>query len=121
MTNAFLQIPLNDESKEITTINTIWGLFHYNFLPFGLNISPGIFQQTMDAIIKDLKGVKSYQDDLLVYGRTKEEHDQRLLKLLERLSDYNVKINSKKSIFGVNQVTWDMSLNAMESHQMLNV
>ncbi len=44
LTNAFLQIPLDEASKELTTINMMWGLFQYNFLPFGLNVSPAIFQ-----------------------------------------------------------------------------
>ena len=43
LTHGFLQIPLDEESKELTTINTMWGLYQYNFLPFGLTVSPGIF------------------------------------------------------------------------------
>lgn len=104
LTNAFLQIPLAEDSKEVTTINTIWGLYSYNFLPFGLNISPGIFQQSIDEIIRGLDGVKSYQDDLLVFGKTQQQHNIRLSKLLTRLNQFNVKINAKKSMFNVPKV-----------------
>ena len=104
LTNAFLQIPLSESAKEITTINTIWGLFSYNFLPFGLNISPGIFQQTINSVIQGLDGVKAYQDDLLVFASTQSEHDRRLLQLLKRLDEFNVKINAKKSCFNVKEV-----------------
>ena len=44
LSNAFHQIPLDEVSSNLTTINTIWGLFRYRFLPFGLNVSPGVFQ-----------------------------------------------------------------------------
>jgi hypothetical protein len=68
LTNAFLQVPLDDKSKEYTTINTKWGLFRYNSLPFGLTVSPGIFQMVIDKVIDGLSGVRAYQDDVIVYG-----------------------------------------------------
>ena len=91
--NAFLQTPLDAVSKEITTINIKWGLYQFNFLPFGLTASRGLFQRTMDEIIMGLKGVKTYQDDLLVYGSSRPDHDMRLQKLLQRLVEANVTIN----------------------------
>lgn len=33
LSNAFLQIPLDEESKNLTTIHTPWGLYRYSFLP----------------------------------------------------------------------------------------
>ena len=104
--NAFLQIPLSDESRNLTTINTPFGMYSYNYLPFGLSTSPSIFQQTIDGIIQDLPGVISYQDDLLTYGKTIREHDENLKRLLERLIQFNVKINAKKSTFRVTQISY---------------
>ena len=101
LTNAFLQIPLAPDSKELTTIHTLWGLYQHNYLPFGLSASPGLFQQTLDNIISHLRGVRSYQDDIIVHGSTQLEHDQNLLHLLQALKHANVQINAKKSIFGV--------------------
>lgn len=104
--NAFLQIPLDESSKELTTIHTSWGLFQYNYLPFGLTVAPGLFQQTMDSCIRGLPGTRSYQDDLLVFGETKEQHDDRLLKLLRVLHKCNVRINPEKSLIGVQQLSY---------------
>ena len=42
--NAYLQLPLDEESKNFTTVNTHAGLLRYNFLPFGTKSSPSIFQ-----------------------------------------------------------------------------
>ena len=42
LANAFLQLPLDDESKQYLTINTHKGLFQYNRLPFGIASAPSI-------------------------------------------------------------------------------
>jgi hypothetical protein len=104
--NAFLQIPLSDSSKELTTINTMWGLFRFNFLPFGITVSPGFFQNIIDKVIAGLPGVRAYQDDLLVFATSREQHDERLLQVLSRLDEYNVKINATKSTFAVNKLEY---------------
>ena len=40
---AFLQLPLNENSKQYTTINTSEGLYRFNYLPFEVASSPAIF------------------------------------------------------------------------------
>ena len=106
LSNAFLQIPLHDSAKEVTTINTPWGLYQYQYLPFGLSVSPGIFQQCIDQILHGLQGVKAYQDDIIVFGHTKAQHDQRLLDLLQTLDKFNVQINITKSEFAVSKLKY---------------
>ncbi len=66
--NAFSQIPLDDNSKALTTITTPFGLFAYNFLPFGLSVSLSIFQKTINGIIRGIDGVVAYQDDVTVFA-----------------------------------------------------
>ena len=82
LTNAFLQIPLDESSKEIATIHTPYGLYRYNYLPFGLTVSSGEFQQRINEVIHGLEGTRAYQDDILVYGVNREQHNARLHKLL---------------------------------------
>ena len=43
LSQAYLQLPLEDSSKEFVTINTHKGLFRYNRLPFGVASAPGNF------------------------------------------------------------------------------
>lgn len=97
--HVFLELPLTEEAKKLTTINTPFGLFRYKRSLFGLNVSPGLFQKEINSILDGLKGVLAYQDDLLVFGSSKQEHDQHLLEVLKRLDKFNVRINSKKSSF----------------------
>jgi len=106
LSNAFLQIPLDEPSSEMTTINTMWGLYRYKYLPFGLNVSPGLFQTAINEVISGVPGVRAYQDDIIVVGVTREEHDANLLQLLRTLQDHNVRINSKKPIFAVTQLRY---------------
>ena len=62
MSNAYLQLPLSDESKPYVTINTHKGLFQFNRLPFGVSSAPAIFQRTMETLLRGLRGVSVYQD-----------------------------------------------------------
>ena len=98
--DAYLQIPLHADSRELTTINTPFGLYSYRFLPFGLSVSPAIFQSVMNSIIDGLPGVECYQDDIVIHGTSKAEHDERLHSLLLRFCEFNVAINPSKCIFG---------------------
>ena len=43
-------------------------------------------------------------DDVLVYGATQKEHDQRLEAVLQRLADANVTLNAEKCVFNVPSV-----------------
>ena len=53
MSNAYLQLPLAEESKKYVTINTHRGLFQFNRLPYA---APAIFQRTMETLLRGLKG-----------------------------------------------------------------
>lgn len=70
MSQAYLQLPLDDKSKELVTINTHKGLFKYNRLPFGVSSAPAVFQRCMESLFQGCKGVAIYLDDILVTGST---------------------------------------------------
>ena len=101
--DAYLQIPLDEESSELTVINTPFGLYRFNFLPFGLNVSPAIFQRCLNKLTEGLEGVVSYQDDVIIYGFDRANHDSRLQALLKRFITSNVSINPNKCVFSVTQ------------------
>ena len=58
LSQAYQQLPLDEDSKQYTTINTHKGLFRYNRLPYGISSSPGIFQRTMDNLLQNIPQVK---------------------------------------------------------------
>ncbi|EPB70809.1 hypothetical protein ANCCEY_10103 [Ancylostoma ceylanicum] len=67
--DAYLQVEVDENSKELLTINTHRGLFRYDRLPFGVKSAPGIFQQIIDSMIAGLGGCAAYFDDVIVTGR----------------------------------------------------
>ena len=46
--------------------------------------------------LQGLEGVKVFMDDILVYGATKEEHDGRLEKVMQRIETAGLKLNREK-------------------------
>ncbi|XP_044759177.1 uncharacterized protein K02A2.6-like [Coccinella septempunctata] len=82
---AYHQIELAPESREVTTFGTHLGLFRYKRLMFELKCAPEMFQRILENILSGLKGVFNYLDDLLIFGRTLEEHDANLKAVLQRL------------------------------------
>lgn len=96
--NAYLQVPVDEQSQDLLVINTPKGLFRYKRLPFGLSSSPGIFQKFISQLFTQMDGVAAYLDDIIICGKDKTEHDERLRKVLQILCDHNVKINKSKSV-----------------------
>ena len=99
LAHAYQQIPLTDNLKRYTTINTHKGLFRYNRLPFGVASAPAIFQCTMDSLLQDLPYVCIYLDDILTTGPTDETHTKMLNEVLCRLNDAGVRLKWEKCFF----------------------
>lgn len=106
LANAFLQLPLDESSKQFTTINTSDGLFKYNFLPFGLKASPGIFQSFMTKLLSGVNNIVVYQDDLLIMSPNMFEHNKSLNKVLTILRDAGIKLNANKCLFFTDKVQY---------------
>jgi hypothetical protein len=86
--SRFWQIQLTEESKALTAFSTPRGHYHWNVMPFGLNIAPQVFQRWMDKIFKDLKDFcVVYIDDILVFSKTIEEHKKHLKIICEKFSE----------------------------------
>ena len=54
----------------------------------------------MSKILSGLEGIVCQMDDVLIFGRTKEEHDARLLMALEKICSAGVTLNREKCLFG---------------------
>ena len=97
LSDAYYQIELDEEAKDICTINTSQRLFKMCRLPQGLKNSSSIFQNCIESTLKGIKGVVIFQDDVLVYGKIKQQFDKRMLAVKGRLREKNFNINEKKS------------------------
>ena len=95
LSDSYYQIELDEEAKYICTINKSQGLLKMCRLPQALKNSSSIFQTCIESTLKGIKSVVIFQDDLLVYGTTKEQFDMRMIAVKSQLCDKNVTINEK--------------------------
>ncbi|XP_008179138.1 uncharacterized protein K02A2.6-like [Acyrthosiphon pisum] len=81
---GFYQIKLTNESSKMCTFSTPMGRYRFLRMPFGISSAPEIFHKKFKQTFEGLEGVDTYIDDIIVYGKNKEEHDERLRKVLQR-------------------------------------
>ena len=105
-TLGFYQIRLAEESTRLTTFNTPFGRFKFERLPFGLVSAPEIFQRAMTEMFEDIEKCEVIVDDLLVWGKSVEEHDLTLEKVLQRAEEMNLRFNEEKCKFHKQEVTY---------------
>ena len=104
--SGFWQIPLDKQSRLLTTFITPFGRFCFSKLPFGISSAPEHFQRHMNDILQGLSGIVCHIDDVLVFGKDKEEHDARLHAALKRIQAAGLTLNREKCIFHESHVTF---------------
>ena len=105
LASGYWQVRMSRMSREKTAVVTQHGLFEFRVMPFGLMNAPAVFQclmQQVIGILNPLEGpsfVSVYIDDLLVYSKTLEEHLQHLSRVMNRLREFNLKLQPAKCHF----------------------
>ena len=87
---GFWQIPLDEQSRHLTT---------FNKLPFGISSAPECFQKRMSDILVREEGGLCHVDDVLIFGQTKQQHDTRLHRVLQKIKEAGVTLNKEKCEF----------------------
>ena len=95
--SGFWQIPLDEESSLLTTFSTVFGRYRFTRLPFGIHSAQEVCHKRLHELLGDLPGVETDIDDILVWGRTQQPDDERLVNLLQRTRECNLKLNPDKS------------------------
>ena len=106
LSHAYLQIPLDEASRRLVTINTHKGLFEYRRLPLGIVSAPSIFQRVMENLLQGIPRVCVYLDDILVTGSTEEEHLSNLAQVLTRLGTAGTRLKREKCAFMLDRVSY---------------
>ena len=72
--SAYLQISLDEDTKDYLTINTHRGSYRFHCLRYDVKLYTGIYERAMDCLFAAEECVTVYQDDILVISRTDAEN-----------------------------------------------
>ncbi|KAK7099608.1 hypothetical protein V1264_003723 [Littorina saxatilis] len=106
MRNAYHQLELEENSRYITTFTTHVGLRRYKRLLFGVNAASEIFQNTIAGLLQGIPGTRNLSDDIIIHGRSQQDHDESLRITLQRLEENGARLNKEKCVFSVNELTF---------------
>jgi hypothetical protein len=90
--SGYHQVRIKDEDIHKTTFRTRYGHYDFFMVPFGLINAPTTFICLMNIILNKYleKFVLVFMDDILVYTKTKEEHEDHLMMVLQVLRDHQI-------------------------------
>lgn len=99
--SGYYQVEMDEEDKHKTAFVTPMGFWEFNRMPQGVTNAPSTFQRVMEKCMGSLnhREVLVFLDDLIVFSNTLEEHEERLLKVLNRLREFGLKLSPEKCHF----------------------
>ena len=104
--SGYHQLSLAPESRYITTFATHKSLRRYKRLNFGTNSASELFQQVIHDQIHDIPGAINISDDVIIYGKSQEQHDAALHAVCQRFADIGLTLNRAKCQFSQTQLTF---------------
>ena len=108
LANAYLNLTIRESDRHLTTfITPSHRLWQFKRMPFGLANAGSFFQFYLTDILQELQGqVVVYLDDILLFSKTAEEHEQLLDKFATIIGEKGLKISPKKCSFFQQEVEY---------------
>ena len=97
---------LDPELRKYTMMALDIGRFQWIRLPMDSIVAQDMFQRKLDAIILSIPGVTGIADDMIIYGRNYQEHDQHLVNFLDVCRKNTLTLNLDKMQFRLPQVSF---------------
>lgn len=94
--SGYCQIPMAEDSKEMTTFTRKFGTFSWELTSFGLMNAPATFQLLTSSLIADLPFVRVYIDGGVVLSKTLQEHVGHDSQIIQRLAEAHLRTKLKK-------------------------
>ncbi|KAK7101556.1 hypothetical protein V1264_019921 [Littorina saxatilis] len=104
LSKGYWQIPVREEDIPKTAFATPDGTYECLRMPFGMVNSGATLKRGMRKMLKGMKNVVYYWDDLLVHTETFAEHLETLRELFSRLTKANLTVRPSKCILGTDNV-----------------
>eukprot|EP00106_Octopus_bimaculoides_P019506 XP_014786948.1 PREDICTED: uncharacterized protein K02A2.6-like [Octopus bimaculoides] len=106
LSEAYLQIKVNEKCSKYLTINTHRELYRYTRLPFGLKMASAIFQQIMDTLLANCEFAIPYLDDILTKSNSHEQHVEHIKAVFEKIKVFGFTLSEEKCKFSLPQIKY---------------
>ena len=100
LVSSFHQIMAHKDTVPLTAFSTPTGLYEWLVMPRGSSALPGWLVKVINKVIKDLKQVAAYLDDVIVFDSDPAAHVRTISSLFERLRKRNLKLSPSKARLG---------------------
>ncbi|KAK1682066.1 hypothetical protein QYE76_042914 [Lolium multiflorum] len=104
--SGYFQLKIREHDIPKTAFVTRYGSYEYTVMPFGLTNAPSYFMNMMNKVFMEFldKFVVVFIDDILIYSKSKEEHEQHLRLILEKLREHKLYAKFSKCEFWLSEV-----------------
>jgi hypothetical protein len=104
--SGYHQVRMKDEDISKTAFRTRYGHYEFTVVPFGLSNAPVVFMCLMNGVFRNYldKFVIVFLDDILVYSKKEEEHEQHLRMVLQVLREHQLYAKLGKYSFYQKQI-----------------
>ncbi|GKD17547.1 putative reverse transcriptase domain-containing protein [Tanacetum coccineum] len=104
--SGYHQLRVHEDDIPKTALRTRYGHFEFTVMPFGLTNAPAVFMDLMNRVCKPYldKFVIVFIDDILIYSKSKEEHEVHLRLVLELLKKEKLYAKFSKCEFWLQEV-----------------
>ncbi|KAI3809203.1 hypothetical protein L1987_25173 [Smallanthus sonchifolius] len=104
--SGYHQLRVQEEDIPKTAFHTRYGHYEFMVMPFGLTNAPAIFMDLMNRVCKPYldKFVIVFIDDILIYSKTKTDHEQHLKLVLDLLRKEQLYAKFSKCEFWLKEV-----------------
>nr|AAV32204.1 putative polyprotein [Oryza sativa Japonica Group] len=104
--SGYHQLRIREEDIPKTAFTTRYGLYECTVISFGLTNAPAFFMNLMNKVFMEFldKFVVVFIDDILIYSKSEEEHEQHLRLVLEKLKEHQLYAKFSKCDFWLTEV-----------------
>ena len=104
--SKYHQLRIRDEDVYKIAFYNRYGYYEFLVMPFGLTNAPAAFMDLMNRVLRPIldQFVIVFIDDVLIYSRSEEEHEQHLRLVLQTLREHQLYAKFSKCEFWLEQV-----------------